>query len=138
MKRILSLLIVALVATPLMALAQARYQYTEVKPPQPVDTDGKKIDVFADETTGDVGLRARQSGEDLGSFARAWVIPLGFHPFLFGRTPHMPRLRCGKVVVQRQSWTVTMEELPPGDYTGVSTKLVTAIERLRVAKGERG
>jgi thiol:disulfide interchange protein DsbA len=45
MKRILSLLIVALVATPLMALAQGRYQYTEVKPPQPVDTDGKKIDV---------------------------------------------------------------------------------------------
>jgi thiol:disulfide interchange protein DsbA len=45
MKRILSLLIVALVATPLMALAQARFQYTEVKPPQPVDTDGKKIDV---------------------------------------------------------------------------------------------
>jgi len=94
-----------------------------------------EIDVFADETTGDVGLRARQSGEDLGSFARAWVIPLGFHPFLFGRTPHMPRLRCGKVIVQRRSWIVTLEELPPGDYTGVSRNLVAAIERLRAAKG---
>jgi len=91
-------------------------------------------EVFVDET-GDVGVRLRNSGEYLGSFARAWVIPLGFHPFLFSRAPHMPRLRCGKVIVQRQSWTVTMEELPPGNYTGISTNLVTAIERLRVVKG---
>ena len=94
-----------------------------------------EIDVFADETNGDVGLRTRTSGEFLGSFARAWVIPLGFHPFLFGRAPHMPRLRCGKVIVQRRSWTVSLEELPPGDYTGVSRHLVAAIERLRAAKG---
>jgi hypothetical protein len=94
-----------------------------------------EIDVFADETTGDVGLRGRQSGEYLGSFARAWVIPLGFHPFLFGRTPHMPRLRCGKVIVQRRSWTIELEELPPGNYTGVSRTLVAAIERLRAVKG---
>ncbi|PYJ89753.1 MAG: hypothetical protein DME70_01570, partial [Verrucomicrobia bacterium] len=59
-----------------------------------------EIDVFIDETTGDVGLRTRASGEYLGSFARGWTIPLGFHPFLFGRTPHMPRLRCGRVIVQ--------------------------------------
>lgn len=94
-----------------------------------------EIDVFADETTGDVGLRTRATGEYLGSFARAWIIPLGFHPFLLGRTPHMPRLRCGKVIVQRRSWTVTLEELPPGTYTGVSRNLVAAIERLRAAKG---
>jgi hypothetical protein len=93
------------------------------------------VDVFADATTGDVGLRRRDSGEYLGSFARAWLIPLGFHPFLFGRSPHMPRLRCGRVIVQRRSWTVTLEELPPGDYTGISRHLVTAIERLRAAKG---
>ena len=95
----------------------------------PTDTE-----VFVDET-GDVGVRVRGSGEYLGSFARAWVIPLGFHPFLFSRLPHTPRLRCGKVIVQRQSWTVTIEELPPGNYTGVSPNLVTAIERLRVVKG---
>jgi hypothetical protein len=94
-----------------------------------------EIDVFADEVTGDVGLRRRSSGEYLGSFARAWVIPLGFHPFLFGRTPHMPRLRCGKVIVQRRSWTVTLAELPAGDYTGVSRDLVVAVEHLRAAKG---
>jgi thiol:disulfide interchange protein DsbA len=45
MKRIFSLLIVALLAAPLMASAQSRFQYTELKPPQPVDTDGKKIEV---------------------------------------------------------------------------------------------
>ncbi len=94
-----------------------------------------EIEVFADEASGDVGLRTRESHEYLGSFARAWVIPLGFHPFLFGRTPHMPRLRCGKVIVQRRSWTVTLEELPAGNYTGVARNLVAAIERLRAAKG---
>jgi hypothetical protein len=94
-----------------------------------------EIDVFVEEASGDVGLRTRASGEYLGSFARAWVIPLGFHPFLFGRAPHMPRLRCGKVIMQRRSWTVSLEELPAGNYTGVSRNLVAAIERLRAAKG---
>jgi hypothetical protein len=94
-----------------------------------------EIDVFVDEASGDVGLRARASAEYLGSFARAWVIPLGFHPFLFGRSPHMPRLRCGKVIVQRRSWTVGLEELAAGNYTGISRNLVVAIERLRAAKG---
>jgi hypothetical protein len=94
-----------------------------------------EIDVFVDEASGDVGLRTRTSREYLGSFARAWVIPLGFHPFLFGRAPHMPRLRCGKVIVQRRSWTVNFEELPAGDYTGISRNLFVAIERLRAAKG---
>jgi hypothetical protein len=94
-----------------------------------------EIDVVVDDATGDVGLRRRGSAEYLGSFARAWVIPLGFHPFLFGRSPHLPRLRCGKVIVQRRSWTVTLEELPPGDYTGVSRNLIGAMERLRADKG---
>jgi thiol:disulfide interchange protein DsbA len=45
MKRVFSLLILALAAAPLIALAQPRYQYTELKPTQPVETDGKKIEV---------------------------------------------------------------------------------------------
>jgi hypothetical protein len=93
-----------------------------------------EIEVYVDGGSGDVRLRTRGSHEDLGSFARAWVIPLGFHPFHFGRAPHMPRLRCGRVIVQRRSWTVTFEELGPGDYTGISRDLVLAIERLRAAR----
>ena len=94
-----------------------------------------EIEVFVDDKNGDVGLRTRGSREYLGSFARAWVIPLGFHPFHFGRAPHMPRLRCGRVIVQRRSWTVTFEELGPGNYTGISRDLVLALERLRAQKG---
>ena len=46
MKKVLKLFIAALVAAPLIALAQgAKPQYTELNPPQPTDTDGKKIDV---------------------------------------------------------------------------------------------
>jgi hypothetical protein len=94
-----------------------------------------ETEVFIDEKSGDVGLRKRGSHEYLGSFARYWIIPLGFHPFYFGRAPHMPRLRCGKVIVQRESWTVTSSELSDGNFTGVSRDLVLAIERLRAARG---
>ncbi len=95
----------------------------------PADTE-----VYVDETTGDVCVRKIDNHEHLGSFARGWVIPLGFHPFQFGVAPHTPRLRCGKVVVQRRSWTVRADELIPGNYTGVSSTLVLAIEKLRAEK----
>ncbi|HYY62129.1 MAG TPA: thiol:disulfide interchange protein DsbA/DsbL [Burkholderiales bacterium] len=46
MEKVFKLFIAALIAAPLIALAQgAKPQYTELKPPQPVDTDGKKIEV---------------------------------------------------------------------------------------------
>ena len=91
-------------------------------------------EVYVADETGDVCVRRRDSREHLGSFARAWVIPLGFHPFQFGRPGHMPRLCCGNAVVQRRTWTVAFEELAPGNYTGVSRELVLAIEKLRGAK----
>ncbi len=93
-----------------------------------------ETEVFINEASGDVALRKRGSREYLGSFSRYWIIPLGFHPFYFGRGPHMPRLRCGKVIVQRESWTVTADELGTGNFTGVSRDLVIAIERLRIAR----
>jgi hypothetical protein len=79
-------------------------------------------------------LRRIDSGEHLGSFARAWYIPLGFHPFAFSLGAHTPRLRCGNVVVQRRAWIVRAEELGFGDFTGVSSQLMMAIERLRERK----
>ncbi len=93
-----------------------------------------ETEVFINEANGDVALRKCASREYLGSFARYWIIPLGFHPFYFGRAPHMPRLRCGKVIVQRESWTVAADELGPGNFTGVSRDLVLAIERLRATR----
>lgn len=93
-----------------------------------------EAEVYVDPTSGDVALRKRGSHEYLGSFARNWIIPLGFHPFQFGMAPHMPRLRCGKVIVQRRSWTITLDEIGKGDFTGISRDLVLAIERLRAQK----
>ena len=63
-----------------------------------------------------------------------WLIPLGFHPFQFGMPGHMPRLRCGRVVVQRRTWTVSHDELGAGNYTGISRDLVLATERLRASR----
>jgi hypothetical protein len=91
-------------------------------------------EVYVDRETGDVAVRHRQSREYLGSFARAWLIPLGFHPFQFGLSPHTPRLRCGRVIVQRRTWTVTADEMAAGDYHGISSDLVWAVERLRSEK----
>jgi lantibiotic biosynthesis dehydratase-like protein len=88
-------------------------------------------EVFVDEQ-GDVALRA--NGEYLGSFARNWIIPLGFHPFQFSLAPHTPRLRCGRVIVQRRAWTVSVEEMGAGNFSGLSRDLVLAIERLRAAR----
>jgi len=107
--------------------------------PQRANSKWKKIspadaEVYVDETTGDVGVRKVDNREHLGSFARAWVIPLGFHPFQFGISPHTPRLCCGKVVAQRRSWTVKADDLTPGKYTGVSSQLVLAVEKLRAEK----
>ncbi len=92
-------------------------------------------EVYVDPESGDVCIRAIKSHEFLGSFARAWLIPLGFHPFQFGVSPHTPRLRCGKVIVQRRSWAVTLEELAPGDFNGLSRHLVLTVEQLRAARG---
>ena len=107
--------------------------------PQRANPKWKRIspadaEVYIDETNGDVAVRKIDDREHLGSFARAWVIPLGFHPFQFGIAPHTPRLRCGKVIVQRRSWTVKANDLIPGKYTGVSHDLVLAVEKLRADK----
>ena len=91
-------------------------------------------EVFVDRQSGDVCLRNAHSGEYLGSFARAWIIPLGFHPFQFGGGSFTPRLRCGRVVVQRRTWTVQQTELAIGDFRGVSRDLAVAVEQLRAMK----
>lgn len=93
-----------------------------------------EAEVYLDEASGDVCVRRIDNRENLGSFARAWVIPLGFHPFQFSAGPHTPRLRCGKVIVQRRAWTISAEEFPAGKYNGVSSSLVLAVEKLRAEK----
>jgi hypothetical protein len=92
-------------------------------------------EVYVDRTSGDVCLRKADSHQYLGSFARAWLIPLGFHPFQFGIVPHTPRLRCGRVIVQRRTWTLKREELPVSNVTGLSRQLAVAVELLRAQKG---
>ncbi len=91
-------------------------------------------EVYIDPATGDVCLRKIDNQRFLGSFARNWIIPLGFHPFNFSLGVSTPRFRCGNVIVQRRSWSVRQEELGPGDFTGISRDLVLAVERLRAAK----
>ncbi len=93
-----------------------------------------ETEVFLDETTGDVGFRRAGNKEYLGSFARAWLIPLGFHPFHFGGLPHLPRLRCGRAIVQRRAWIISEQDLPAADYQGVAPALVLAVEKLRAAR----
>ena len=92
-----------------------------------------EAEVYLDET-GDVCVRKIDNREHLGSFARAWLIPLGFHPFQFSLGAHTPRLLCGRVVVQRQAWTISASDFPSGKYYGVSSALVLAVEKLRAER----
>ncbi|HEY2800574.1 MAG TPA: hypothetical protein VGI85_08275 [Chthoniobacterales bacterium] len=94
-----------------------------------------EVEVFVDKSSGDVGLQRSGSGEYLGSLARNWIIPLGFHPFSFSLGKNTPRLRCGNVIVQRRAWTVALDELGAGNFTGISRDLVIAVERLRARRG---
>lgn len=107
--------------------------------PQPGNSRWRNIppaetEVYIEDQTGDVCLRLRNTREHLGSFARSWIIPLGFHPFHFARPRHTPRLLCGSVVVQRRCWTVSQEEFMPGKYTGLSRDLTVAVEKMRASK----
>ncbi|MGI8431551.1 MAG: hypothetical protein ACR2MW_04570, partial [Chthoniobacterales bacterium] len=66
------------------ALPEQTYFVAGQRPqPQWQSIPPSETEVFLNETTGDVGLRRRGSREYLGSFARAWLIPLGFHPCSF-------------------------------------------------------
>ncbi|MFN2542273.1 MAG: hypothetical protein ABR514_08915, partial [Chthoniobacterales bacterium] len=127
-------------ATTTVCLPEALPELTWFVAPQRGATHWRSVspaetEVFVDEKNGDVSLRRRGTREYLGSFGRGgWLIPLGFHPFQFGMAPHMPRLRCGKVIVQRQTWVVCLEELGAGDFTGISRDLVFALERLRAER----
>ncbi len=90
-------------------------------------------EVYVD-SNGDVCLRRIGDHRHLGSFTRNWIIPLGFHPFSFSCGRHTPRLRCGNVIVQRRAWVIALDELPRGDYTGISRDLVLAVEQLRAKR----
>jgi hypothetical protein len=122
-----------------MRVFDALPQLANFVAPQRANPKWRKISpsetqVFIDTETGDVGLRTIGNGQYLGSFARSWIIGLGFHPFQFSAGAHTPRLRCGKVVVQRETWTINANDFPAGNYTGVSSQLVRAIEKLRAEK----
>jgi hypothetical protein len=84
----------------------------------------------------DVRARARATGEDLGSLVRPFWIFHGYHPFYpLEIAPHTPRLRIGKTVVQRETWTVGWEELQTTAPERLSADHVLAVERLRARLG---
>ncbi|HET8542154.1 MAG TPA: hypothetical protein VFL83_19915 [Anaeromyxobacter sp.] len=83
----------------------------------------------------DGDVRVRADGRDLGSFARSWIPSFGFHPFLLGLGAHTPRIELGRVVVQRESWSVGRADLPRAPYAEGAPELVRDVDRLRRARG---
>ncbi len=83
----------------------------------------------------DGDVRVRAAGVDRGSFARSWVLGLGFHPFVLPTGAHTPRLELGGVVVQRESWVVSAVDLPSAPYRSGAPELARDVERLRAARG---
>jgi hypothetical protein len=95
-----------------------------------------RAEVIVDDAARDVRLSDPHTGQDLGSLVRGFRIMMGMHPFFpFERAPHAPRLRLGNTVVQRATWRVQSSELGEPRPVGVSAALLTAVERLRRARG---
>jgi hypothetical protein len=95
-----------------------------------------ETEVIVHHDTHDVRVRARETGEDLGSLVRTpWMVIGGLHPFFpLELVPHTPRLRIGKVIVQRRSWRVSRAEVAASIERDVTTDLVMAVERMRAAR----
>lgn len=92
-------------------------------------------EVVVDEARRDIRLRS-PAGEDLGSLVRVPPIGMGMHPFFpFEHAPHAPRLRLGNVVVQRRAWDLDSTALDDTRPPGVSAAFLTALERVRAARG---
>jgi hypothetical protein len=92
-----------------------------------------RIEVVVDDATGDVALQEMESGKWVGSFARDWVVWHAFHPFVLNRERHTPRLRLGRVIVQRQSWVLGVDEFD-GDLA-FGPSLAATLAGLRVRRG---
>lgn len=92
---------------------------------------------YLEESSGELRLRESGSGRDLGSFVAPWnfQMAIGTHPFVFQRPPYLPRLRLGRVIVQRRCWTIQKADLSDAPAAGISSKLVLDIERLRASRG---
>lgn len=66
----------------------------------------RTAEVVARLTDDDVVLETR-AGEVVGSMINNWEVALNTHQLLLlGSAPHSPRLKVGRVVVQRESWVV--------------------------------
>lgn len=106
-----------------------------------------EAEVYLEPTHHDVRIRRADTREDLGSFTRSFGVQLGIHPFFFGysgshsgghsgsHSGHMPRLRMGRVILQREMWILSHDELSGGPFHGTCARLVPAVERLRARRG---
>ncbi|HEX9819588.1 MAG TPA: hypothetical protein VGD07_08255, partial [Methylomirabilota bacterium] len=56
-------------------------------------------------------------------------------PFFFEVRPESPRMRLGRCIVQRRTWIVGGEDLGGLRFAGADVRLLSAVERLRAARG---
>ena len=66
---------------------------------------------------------------------RSWLSN-AFHPFIpLQLAPHTPRLRLGRVIVQRRTWHVRADEMEHHFPKALPAELVLAVEKLRARRG---
>lgn len=71
-------------------------------------------------------------GQVLGSLLDHWLIAMGTHRLeLVGTGPHSPRLRLGRVVVQRRSWRIQPEDSMRPDFETLGLSKLIAVHRLQ-------
>jgi hypothetical protein len=92
-------------------------------------------DALVDVTDDDVVVR-HPEGRLLGSLVHTWNAAASTHQIeLLGTGPHVPRLRVGRVIVQRESWLIQPDDALRRATEAGGQEAFVALRRLRAAGG---
>jgi hypothetical protein len=93
----------------------------------------KPEDLFVELTDDDVLVR-HDDGRLLGSLLHTWNVALNTHRLeFFGTAHHSPRLRVGRVVVQRESWLIDPGDRVRKEVHESGPRLLVGIRRMQRA-----
>ena len=91
----------------------------------------RSAEVFVDATDDDVIARDAE-GRVLGSLVHQWLVADNTHQIeLLGTGDHAPRLRVGRVVVQRERWRLIPSDELRAEVSDIGVNAVVALRRLR-------
>jgi hypothetical protein len=125
-------------SAPLARLFRDRFTHVGIEScPSAHSIRPANVEVFRDGASGDIRLRDIETGRGLGSLCRTGRIFFGLHPFILTGGLHTPRLRVGRIIVQRRAWVISSSDLAQSGHdprSGLARTLL-AVRDLRLRLG---